>query len=218
MRDNHKKRRMGKVPWMWSHYLQESVVFSYVLRKYTHKRDPEWYFPDISLGPAANINTCWASILLPYHVAVTQIEYFQPEALGSLTIPRLECFSNWTTGLAIRFCFKLVPETYHSFFENFESLMYDFILPILLAKWLHAGTSATSKKLRPRQLTPHFPSQQHYLHLRWATLQQLGKAVALQNKQGPRYVKTCVWMLLPFKIYKTLGKSLSFSEPQVVHL
>ena len=68
------------------------------------------------------------------------------------------------------------------------------------------------------KLTPHVPSEQHYLHLRWATLQQLGKAVVLQNKQGPRYVKTCVWMLLPFKIYKTLGKSLSFSEPQVVHL
>lgn len=87
-------------------------------------------------------------------MAVTQIESFQPEALGSLTIQRLERFSNWTTGLAIRFYFMLVPETYHSFFENFESLMYDFILPILLAKWLHAGTSATSKKLRPRQLTP----------------------------------------------------------------
>lgn len=45
----------------------------------------------------------------------------------------------------------LVPEVYHGLFEELEFLLYGFPLAILLAKWLHAGTSL-SWKLRPRQL------------------------------------------------------------------
>jgi len=51
----------------------------------------------------------------------------------------------------------LVPEAYHSLFEEFKFLPYGFPLPILLAKWLHAGTSV-SWKLRPSQLHLSFPA------------------------------------------------------------
>lgn len=68
-----------------------------------------------------------------------------------------ECFSNWAAGLAIRSCFTLVPEGYQSLFEEFEFLLYGFSLPILLAKWLHAGTWV-SWELRPSQLHLSFPA------------------------------------------------------------
>lgn len=67
-------------------------------------------------------------------------------------IRSLACFSNWTTGLDLRSCFLLISEDYHSIFEEFESLMYDFPLPTLQAEWLHARTSASSWKLKPHQL------------------------------------------------------------------
>lgn len=106
-----------------------------MLRKYTHKWGPEQYFPDISLGPAANVNACWASAPSCHITRQSpRLNLFWPEALGSLTIQSLECFLNWTTGLAIRFCFCWFLRPTTAFFENFESLMYDFILPILLAK------------------------------------------------------------------------------------
>lgn len=64
MRERHEKRRMCKVSWVYT------LIISVVCWGNTHKWDPRQDFPDISLGPAES--TCWASVLLPYHVAVTQ--------------------------------------------------------------------------------------------------------------------------------------------------
>lgn len=128
----------------------------------------------------------------------------------------LECFSNWITGLAIRSCFMLIPEAYHSFFEQFESLMYDFPVPILLAKWLHARTSAIAWKLRPHQLYPLTP--------------QPTILTAARSCHPPRNRGSCCVMeitelliseglclrVLPVKTY--MAEQDSFSEPQVAHL
>lgn len=128
----------------------------------------------------------------------------------------LECFSNWITGLAIRSCFMLIPEAYHSFFEEFESLMYDFPVPILLAKWLHARTSAISWKLRPHQLYP-LTSQ--------PAVSTAARSGHPPINRGSRCVMERTELLiseglclrvLPIKTY-TSGQD-SFSEPQVAHL
>lgn len=70
----------------------------------------------------------------------------------------------------------LVPEAYCSLFEEFEFLLYGFPLPILLAKWLHAGTSI-SRKLRPSQL-----------HL---SLSQLAVLIAPRLGHPPREEGSC---------------------------
>lgn len=91
----------------------------------------------------------------------------------------MECFSNWTRGLVTIFCFVLVPEAYQSCLEKFESLTHDFLLPILLAKWLLLELQQTHRISDQVSYTLPFPSQQYKLHLDWATLQYMGKVAEL---------------------------------------
>lgn len=132
---------------VWSHYLQESVVFQLCAEKTYRNGPPNSAFPtylqglqQVHAGQASCCRVTWQRPRLN-----------PPSRKHDRPIRSPECFSNRTTGLALRSCFLRIPEDYHSIFEEFESLMYDFPLPTLQAEWLHAGTSAISWKPKPHQ-------------------------------------------------------------------
>lgn len=106
----------------------------------------------------------------------------------------------------------LIPEADHSFFEEFESLVYAFSLPILVATWLHTGASAISWKQRPHQLHSSFPPSKTDCSKTSHPPRDMGSCGVLERAEGLGLG------VLSFKTYMTLGKSLSFSEPQAAHL
>ena len=108
----------------------------------------------------------------------------------------------------------LVPEAHHSFSEEFEPLMYDFPLPVLLEKWLHVGTSATPWKLRPCQTFSANSADSTWTGL---PSKREGKLLCYRKKQSS-HLKGSACVVLLFESYMILGKSLRFSEAQVAHL
>lgn len=109
---------------------------------------------------------------------------FWPEALGSLTIQSLECFSNWTTGLAIRFLFhagSLRPTT--AFLKILNLLCMTSFYQYFWQR-LHAGTSASSKKLRPRQLILTFPVSSTIRTLRGPPCNRCGRLLCYRTNRA----------------------------------